>query len=658
MCKKLFLFFFLFGFFVLEINYQTPDFKFEKKSALVGWTQLLADPTGPELTQEYINVNWNAALSGVSRQSECVERDNHEWDTNNNNCICQEGYQKSGEDCVSTSVSASSKISSALKDTSDPCESLNLEQVENKIAKLERQEKRIVTDSSNRSLSIIEEDKLDDIEAGIDSCRRKQGYLQEEEEKEKQCKEDNQKIKEAGFGKTCAKFSRGMGCEEAITACAMCPDPDEEAELNPYNCVTVHKKMKCPLLAGEELKLAKEKRDKFQEEVKEREEELSELEKDIMDKKNELTKSLTELEEEFNETVAEFERETENAKEDLTANLNENKSAIKNEVSKQIAQVQEVVDKSLEIAHSFENAITKANMEYRLEVKKVYTECRVQAQAQLARYRNRRKQSILSGTYRVSLSSLTNKNRISFAQRDVLKVKQFYQECLVLRKSDLQDLSLIHKQKMRVIAQQKEQYQKKMGDLQKKVVSLNKMAYEQQNQLVQDYAKRMEKIILQHSKQYGLALKNYNKNKKTLLTETRKINVLEKHLVEKRQQLDQKRRELVTEQQMISYLKSKGVSEENDDGNEEFSEAAGALEDYSNAIDIAYDSCDCELVSSKTRNRRRGKDRSSKSSADNEQLPKWKRKACGNDGIKSKKRSLEEGVLEPVLRSLSPQGDR
>ena len=715
MYKKLFLFLLLFGFFVLEINYKTGNVKSQENSvvsfslgmvtALAKDSSLFCDGTFDSRNVD-VNVNkinsiienlllelersefkdkigekikkcnkaknsiiteWyltNEDKSVSNLEEELCKKKLGDWFWNQKTCICPSGHKiirkikcvpLTESDSSGASVSnSSSGESSSTPPRSKACDSfMLLRDVNNKIADLDEERDRLDNKYTGRGDSLTPDDTKIDRRIVRDkiNCRRIKYELEKDEEKETQCKEDRQKIKEAGFGKACAKFSRGMGCESAITACAMCPDPDEEAEFNSYSCVTVHKKAKCPLLAGEELKLAKEKRDNFQEEVKEQEEEASELEKDIADKKNELNKSLAELEENFNEAVAEFERETENAKEDLEAELNENTATIKNEVSKQIAQIQEAVDKSLEIAHSFENAITETNMKHRLKVKKVYAECRVQAQAQLAKYRNKRKRAIVSGTYRVSLSSLTNKNRISFAQRDVLKLKQFYQECLVLRKSDLKDLKLAHQQKMRIIAQKREQYQKKLKSLTQKAVGLNKMAYEQQNQLVQEYAKRMGKIISQYSKQHNLALKNYNKNKQTLLAETSKINVLQKHLMDRRQNLDQKRKELVAEQQLISYLKSKGVSEENDDGNEEFAEAAGALEDYKNAIDIAYDSCKCDDVKVSSRSRKDQED-------EDEKVAKWQRTTCsGSSGIKRKKNNLEDGNLEIVIQTLSP-GDR
>ena len=588
--RKLFLFLLLFSFFALDFDYQADQLDSHK------WSP--------------ISVSWPLALADSSIS--CTKKDSN-WD------------------CTG--------IASV-------CANLNLSKLETKIGDF----------TAERDKDSTSSERVEELSKALDACRKVRNFYedekkqQEEREKEKkekkaQCQEEQKEMTETAgdFGKACAGFARGMGCEEAVTACAMCPAPGESAELNSYNCVAVHKKTKCPLLAGEELKLAKEKRDKVQESVEELEEEVSELEKDIVEKQNELNKSLAELEENFNEVVSELERETENAKEDLEASLNENKATIKNEVSKQIAQVQEVVDKSLEIAHSFENAITTANMNYRAEVKKVYAECRLQAQTQLAKYRSKRKQAVESGAYKVSLSSLTSKNRISFAKKDMIRLQQYYRECLVLRKSDLKDLKLAHQQKMRVIAQQREQYQKKMESLKQKVLALNKMAYEQQNTLVQDYAKRMDKVISQHAKQYGLALKNYEKNKRTLLSETSKINVLQKHLTEKKQILSQKKRELVAEQQVIAYLKSKAVSEEDEGSHTAYSETAGALVDYESAVYTAYTTCGCENFKS---NSRKKKDKEDETAS-----KEWSsKKYC--PGIKRKKDNLEESGLETVIQKM------
>ena len=597
--KKLFLFLFLFGFFSLEIDYKAEDFsskKISKNSISFSWSQAFSMPDDkelPPLDEPTGTLSASTPKDGGSSSGGSAS-------------IPGDGGTNCDDDMSSTEIEG--KISDWASDKNV----------------LDRK-------STTQTLSKDENDEYKKIEKKIRRCgkilERKEKEEQEEKEKQAQCKEEYDKIKEAGFGKACAEFSRGMDCEEAITACTMCPN---SASFNFYNCVQVHKQSKCPLLAGNELKQAKEKRDKFQEEVEELEEDISELEKDIVEKQNELNKSLAELEENFTEAVAEFKRDTENAKEDLTADLNENKTAIKNEVSKQIAQVQEALDESLKVAHSFENAITEAHMKYRSETKKVYAECRVQAQAQLARYRSQRKRAIESGAYRVSLSTLTSKNRVTFAQKDTLRLKRYYHECLVLRKSDLKDLKLIFQQRKRVIAQQSEQYQKRLEGLKQKVATLNKMAYEQQNTLLQEYAKKMTKITSQFSEQYSLALQAYEKNKKTLMAETSKINVLEKHLVEKKQSLALKKKELVTEQQLIAYLKSKGVSEENDDGNEEYSAAAGALEDYNNAVTSANTSCGC--------------------SSDDED--DWKSDKCEN--IENRLERLEGGSLGAVIQKVNP----
>ena len=623
--RKLFLFLLLFSFFVLEVDYKTENVLSHKNNWLsvsLDWTRALALP---DLSEEQIKAE-EKAREALSKQS-----------TTNSTSTTVVTGDNSSSSLKKQSALTSNQSIGKQKESSDTNSSVVAEfdcEGKTKIGEING----IISELSSELGRESRSDSPSDLRKWKRKCIDVKIELEKIEKKEEQCKEEEKKIKEAEFGKACAQFARGMDCVSAIKACAMCPAPeeDDEEDFSSYNCVSVHQKTKCPILSGKDLELAKEKRDKFQEEVKEMEEDISELEKDIVEKQNELNKSLAELEEEFTSTVADFERETENAKEDLEAELNENKAGIKAEVAKQIAQVQEVLDKSLEIAHSFENAVTEANMKYRAEVKKVYAECSVQAQSQLAKYRSKRRQAIESGTYRVSLSFLTNKNRITFAQKDALLLKKYYRECLVLRKSDLKDLKTAYQQKLRVIAQQKEQYQHRMNLLKQKVSALNNTAYEQQNQLVQEYANRMAKIMSQHASQYGAALKNYNKNKQTLLAETSQINVLQKQLMEKRKGLEQKKRELVTEQQVISYLKSKGVPDEEDDNHGEYAEAAGALEAHYNAVQTAYDSCECESVKKKPKDKDKNK---------------WNAKICKT--IKRQKNSLGDD-LDSVVQKLSP----
>ena len=544
--KSFFLFFFLFSFFSLELNYKAGDLESQTNS------------------KNFISLSWSMAFA------------------------VDDGNRKGNSVVKINNADRTAQTNSTAQTSKIPQGSVVFKEC--KIGYNSEKIKGIIDDNNL---------KADDYSSSNtpNEFRRKQKVceelLEKRDEQKKQCKVDYNKIQEAGFGKACANFARGMKCKEAIMACSMCPSPEEDSNFNSYNCVRVHKQSKCPLLAGEELKLAKEKRDDFQEEVEEMEEDVNEQEQEIVEKQNELNKNLAELEESFNEAVLEFKRDAENAKEDLEADLNKNKAAIKNEVSKQIAQAQEVVDKSLEIAHSFENAITEANMKHRLETKKIYAECRMQAQTQLAKFKHKRRRAIESGSYKVSLSALTNKNRVSFAVKDKNRIAKYYRQCVRLRNSEIKDLKLVLQQRMRVIAQQKEQYQQKIEALKQKVASLNKMALEQQNDLLKDYAKKMTKITSQYSEAYGNALKNYERNKKTLMAETSKINVLQKQLMEKKAMLRQKKQELLTEQQLIAYLKSKGVSEENDDSHSAFSSAAEALDKYDSAIAEVDSSC-CE----------------------------------------------------------------
>ncbi|MCZ0932923.1 MAG: hypothetical protein OXJ52_07215, partial [Oligoflexia bacterium] len=330
------MFLLLFGFSVLEISYKTENVKSQKNSVAS------------------FSLGTVPALAIIDLAQFCKTRPGN-WMWNQTVCICPQGHEIIDRIKCEPSTKSNLNTDSNEQETNNPCKGMTLTEVTDEIDKLDRKANEINARyaGTGRELPTKAKKEKNDTDNKRSECKKFKRKIEQDKEKETQCKEDKKKITEAGFGKACVKFARGMDCVSAIEACAMCPEPDEDSDFNSSDCVMIHQKTKCPLLSGEELKLAKEKRDKFKEELEEQEEDVSELEKDIVEKQNELNTALSELEEDFTNTVAEFERETANAKEDLETELNENKSAIKNEVSKQIAQVQEVVDKSLEIAHSF-----------------------------------------------------------------------------------------------------------------------------------------------------------------------------------------------------------------------------------------------------------------------------------------------------------------
>ena len=292
----------------------------------------------------------------------------------------------------------------------------------------------------------------------ISDCQKLKDYFEsflgDRDKCEEKWKEARQARKE--FSKDCGQFLGGaFECSKAIEACNKCPDPDEE-EHDGIDCVKIHKKTKCPSKSEKELKAAKEKRDKVTEETKELKDKIKELEEDIVSKENDLNKELAELEAEFTKTRRELERKTEEQKEELESDLKKSKAKISSAVSEQISKIQAEIDNFLKIAHAFENAITKANMEYRKERRQIVMECEVQAQGRLAAYKKKRRAAIQTGSLQISLSNLLYKGRTSFAQKDVWRLQQYNTQCLKKRKEDFQEVEQIHKQNLRVIEQQKE----------------------------------------------------------------------------------------------------------------------------------------------------------------------------------------------------------
>ena len=67
---------------------------------------------------------------------------------------------------------------------------------------------------------------------------------------------------------------------------------------------------------------------------------------------------------------------------------------------------------------------------------------------------------------------------MSFAQIEAALFKQYNAECLSKRKEDFKMVAEEYKQKLRVIEQQREQYQARLESLRKQMVSLHKKAHE------------------------------------------------------------------------------------------------------------------------------------------------------------------------------------
>ena len=340
--------------------------------------------------------------------------------------------------------------------------------------------------------------------------------IEKEEKAVEECKGVTKEMEEAytEFAKSCASFSGGtanMKCVNAIDACDKCPSEENYGD---YDCVKIHEKTQCPALSGKELEEAKEKREDIDKEIKGLKEDINEQEQDITSKEETLNDALTELETNFIEATRNLERDTEDAKAQLEKSLREGKRNIDENLSKQFAEVQASIDSSLKIAHSFENAIYKANREYRQERRKIVMECEAQTKVDLAKYRQRRRRAIETGSLSISISSWLQKGRVSFAQRDSAKFNKYNEKCLSRRKEDFKGVKDDYNQKLKLIEQQKQEYLEILSKQKKQLASFNQAALKAGNGLVQDYAKLMDKILTSYDKEYRTAMQDYNTKKR------------------------------------------------------------------------------------------------------------------------------------------------
>ena len=598
--KKIFLFFLLFPLFFLEIHFSfqeiggTASFISIKQAAgdlekdtdqeiYPGLSPEVPSPNQKEITARAKPSNTTDTATPTSLLPPIEQHVDDLEDTKNSNEKCSGFTYDSGK---------------------SPTEMENkINQIQTKISPLETEISGLTNAINNphsvatASLRPQNKQKKTTKEGILNQCNNIKQQYETALSKGKTCEEDFEAAEKTKteFSKDCAQFSGGTFlCSSAIKACANCPD---KADSGGYDCVKIQNKAKCPALSGQELKAAKEKRDKANEEIEKFQEKIKDLEKDIISKENVLNEALSKLDEEFTEANRKMERQVEELKADLEHQLKKNKILITKVVSESIAKVQAEIDNFLKVAHTFENALTKANMEYRKERRQIISECEVQAQGRLSQFRKKRKARILSGSLKLSLSSLLTKGRTTFGQKDASLIKKYYSQCLSKRKPDFKEIYNKHQQKLRVIDQQKAEYQHQLNKAKQKISDLNNQAAQGQNKQLKEYMASMDKILASQQKEtYALNLKHFN-SKQALLKKTRDIAILKEHRTEHSLMLQEKQMELVHEQGLISYLKQMGVEEE--DQKSEFTQAAGSYSEYEGAVRTAYSSCSCARAEEK-----------------------------------------------------------
>ncbi len=403
------------------------------------------------------------------------------------------------------------------------------------------------------------------------------------------CTEDLKQLedKKSEFVKNCGEFSTGrMKCSVAIMACKMCPS---EKNSIGYECVRVHDRTNCPAKSGAELKSAEKKRDQVKEDMEKVQEEIAELEKDIVSRETELNEKMAELENDFKENQRDLERAVEEANAELQAQSSSEDAQIQASLLKATATVQAEIENSLKVAHSFENAISAANREFRQERRKIIMACEIQARSLRAQYRKKRKLAIQTGSLRISVHELLSSGRHSFKKTDRSLLNKYYAQCLERRKPDFNEVEAAYQDKLKLIEQQREQYVARLKSLRKKLKDLEQQTTQAQNQKDQKYFDQMQKNIKAFEREYTLAYQKYLSHKQLLRKEAQNITVLQKQLIEKRTLLRDTNFQLVQEEGLISHLRSKGVTKETTES--KFSEAAASFVEYYDAISIAEASC-------------------------------------------------------------------
>ena len=446
------------------------------------------------------------------------------------------------------------------------------------------------TTTSSQTLPELNTKKTD-IENTLQLCQSYLTAYQKAANQISKCNEEKEQVKSASkdFAIDCAAFAGGhFRCFKAIQACAVCPTDEDYDD---YDCVSIHEKTECPARAGETLKTSKENREKFTEEVKELQDEIKDQETDLVEKENDLEELLSELESDFIESVRKLERKTEERKEDLENQLAKEKAQLSETLSKALADIQAEIDNGLKLVYQFANAIIKANREYRKEYRQIVMECEVQARGRVAKYRQKRRAAIQTGSLRFSLADLLKKGRTNFKTKDQELLSGYHKQCMEKRKKDFQAVKKDYEDKLTHIEQQKTIYQNDMFKKQQKILSLHGQVGKEKNKAVQNYMVQMAKILKEHQKELTSAHQIYSKAKNSLLSQSKNIAVGQKQLIRSKQMLKEKQMSLVREQEMISYLKSKNVKE---DAEDEFSKASGSFATYRDAYDSAFLSCGCE----------------------------------------------------------------
>ena len=374
-------------------------------------------------------------------------------------------------------------------------------------------------------------------------------------------------------------------CMSIMRSCEDCPD-----EKKGKRCVTLPGRAKCPQLAGTDLEDLKEEIRDSKDAKKDLQQDIKELQDEIVEKQGELVTA----EKEYKEDIHTLQSELQTNQEEMEREVKESQAEIDGNTQKAIDTVKGELSKSLKLQHSFVNGIAKVDRTRRDETAKIHRECRHTASAQLAAYRQYRRKAIRDGRYgNKGVRKVMGKARVSFTKQDNIRYRSYHSACLTENADRFKTIEENYRTAMRMIEQQKQQVLAQFKAMQAQVQQLNNQAYQQKNQIVQDFAKNTEKALKKFGANQARRTENYKGERGQL---GRGLATLNAQLQKKQGELD-----AVTEQEGLhtAYMQSarqKGASSKSSDGESRVQEAQHALVELPSTVRQAYTKCCAENV--------------------------------------------------------------
>ena len=374
-------------------------------------------------------------------------------------------------------------------------------------------------------------------------------------------------------------------CMSVMRSCEDCPD-----EKKGKRCVTLPGRAKCPQLAGTDLEDLKEEIRDSKDAKKDLQQDIKELQDEIVEKQGEIVTA----EKEYKEDIHTLQSELQTNQEEMEREVKESQAKIDGGTQKAVDAVKGELSKSLKLQHSFVNGIAKVDRKRREDTAKIHRECRHKASAQLAAYRRYRRKAIREGRYgNKGVRKIMGKARVSFTKQDNIRYRSYHSACLTENADSFKAIEENYQTDMRMIEQQKQQVLAQFQAMQAQVQQLNNRAYQQKNQIVQDFAKNTEKALKKFGANQAQRTQNYKGERGQLGRSLATLNA----------QLQKKQGELgtVTEQEGLNtaYMQSarqKGASSKSSDGESRVQEAQHALAELRDKIMPAYTKCCAENV--------------------------------------------------------------